>query len=68
MNKILQTRELPNCNIEDSKINTDELAGLWIFVGSSVIVVIIIWIIKKKWKLNIKHLSPYYEYYSEKTE
>jgi len=59
-----------NCDTGEIKISMSELAGLWIILAIAIAFSLILFLIKKLGfvKFPSNYMSPYYNYYNEKTE
>lgn len=66
--KLLEIRALTRCNNTEEKITLAELAGLWIILGCTFVISLICWAIKKYFGIKFTYMSPYYDYYTEKTQ
>lgn len=70
--KFFQIENAGDCSDSQAstKISMDQLAGLWVILLCSVVLAFAIFVIKKLgWiKMHKNYLSPYYNYYNEKTE
>jgi hypothetical protein len=68
--KIFEISKVADCNEPENKISINDLAGLWIILGSTILLSLLIFLLKKLElvKFPTNYMSPYYNYYSEKTE
>jgi len=59
-----------NCDSGDAKITINELAGLWIILGCTIFIALIIYVIKRLKNVNMpdNYMPPYYEYFTPKTQ
>ena len=58
-----------NCGSSDSLISMNELGGLWIILGVTIVIALLIHFIKRLKIINMPdhYMPPYYEYFTPKT-